>query len=178
MKIWGKSSSEKCFLCYKQGSLHHILSNCETALRQKRYTWRHDSVLKTLEGQLAPFLEKVNKSPVKKKILPKIKFVKQGARGEKTKVKTRRPTLLDGANDWKWIFDYDDDQYTFPAHIVTTDERPDVLIYSDSLRSVILIELTCPAEEGILNARERKVAKYHETLIPLIKAQKGGWSVT
>ena len=79
--------------------------------------------------------------------------------------------------DRKWVFDYDDDQYVFPAHIVTTDERPDILIYSDSLKTVILVELTCPAEEGILAARERKLEKYHETLVPLIKEQNGGWSV-
>ena len=84
---------------------------------------------------------------------------------EKSKARASRPTLLDGANDWKWIFDYDEDQYVFPAHIVITDERPDILIFSDSLKSVILIELTCPAEENILEARERKTMKYHETLI-------------
>lgn len=153
-KIW---SSDKCFLCDKQCSLHHILSHCDTALRQKRYTWRHDSVLKTLECQLVPFLEEVNKAPVKKISKQTIKFVKQDARMEKSKARARRPTLLDGANDWKWIFDYDEDQFVFPAHTVITDERPDILIHSDS---------------------ERKTMKYHETLIPLIKDQNKGWSVT
>ena len=59
-----------------------------------------------------------------------IKFVKQDARMEKSKARARRSNLLDGANGWKWIFDYDEDQYVFPAHIVITDERPDILIYS------------------------------------------------
>jgi hypothetical protein len=36
--------------------------------------------------------------------------------------------------------------------VLATLQRPDIIIWSPSLRKVILIELTCPAEEGIINA--------------------------
>ena len=39
----------KCPLCENHyPTIHHILSNCPTALLQGRYTWRRDSALKTL----------------------------------------------------------------------------------------------------------------------------------
>ena len=46
-------------------------------------------------------------------------------------------------------------QFTFP-----TTKRPDILLYSDSLKLVILSELTCPMEEGMEAARIRKIARY------------------
>ena len=40
-----------------------------------------------------------------------------------------------------------DSNYCFPIHIVFIQLRPDITIFSNALRSVILIELTCPCEE-------------------------------
>ena len=37
----------------------------------------------------------------------------------------------------------------FPVHIAFTQLRPDVTIFSSSLRKAILIELTCPYEENM-----------------------------
>ena len=47
----------KCHLCKaKQGSLSHILAGCNngsgSALRQGRYTWRHDSIIPALYKQI------------------------------------------------------------------------------------------------------------------------------
>ena len=45
-KTWGYKTSARCTLCAaEQCTLHHILSACPSALKQKRHTWRHDSVL-------------------------------------------------------------------------------------------------------------------------------------
>ena len=58
LKRRGKRASDLCMVCGGNGkqTLHHILSSCSSALTQGRYTWRHDSVLKTLfnfiEGKL------------------------------------------------------------------------------------------------------------------------------
>jgi len=41
-----------------------------------------------------------------------------------------------------------------------TSERPDIIIWSASLKKVFLVELTCPAEEGIEAAAVRKEARY------------------
>ena len=40
--------SDRCGFCGNVQTLAHILSNCTTALDQGRFTWRHDSVLKTI----------------------------------------------------------------------------------------------------------------------------------
>lgn len=39
----------------------------------------------------------------------------------------------------------------FPFHIVFTQLRPDVTIFSCNLRKVILMELTCPYEENMVS---------------------------
>jgi hypothetical protein len=48
----------------------------------------------------------------------------------------------------------------FPEFIYVTNKRPDIVIYSRETCHVMLIELTCPAEEGILPAQVRKKARY------------------
>jgi len=60
--------------------------------------------------------------------------------------------------------DYDHRQYVFPTFICTTNERPDVVIWSMRSRAVILLELTVPAEEGLHAAKLRKEAKYIKLL--------------
>ena len=175
LTIWGLSNSDRCDICEKQGSLSHILSCCQTALKQGRYDWRHDSVLKTLEIPIRKRLEKHNTSPFKK-VDRTIQFVPEGARRRTKKAKQDRPTCLDEARDWECVVDYKDSPYVFPVHICVTAQRPDILIWSDSLRSVIMIELTCPMEENIMDARTRKEIRYKD-LIDQIRDQDPKWSV-
>ena len=48
LKRWGKRVVSKCPLCGNTGTLEHILNFCPVALTQKRYNYRHDSVLNHL----------------------------------------------------------------------------------------------------------------------------------
>ena len=48
LKRWGKRVVSKCPLCNNTGTLEHILNFCQVALTQKRYNYRHDSVLNHL----------------------------------------------------------------------------------------------------------------------------------
>ena len=48
LKRWGKRVSDRCGFCGNIQTLAHILSNCTVALDQGRFTWRHDSVLKSI----------------------------------------------------------------------------------------------------------------------------------
>ena len=45
---WKKRANPDCNLCGKKQTQHHLMSFCKTALNQARYTWRHNSVLKTI----------------------------------------------------------------------------------------------------------------------------------
>jgi len=162
-KLWGVYSSAKCRLCgHAQASLFHILVGCSVALKQLRYSWRHDSVLITLQQPLERRLERHNASPCQDHLRP-IKF--RSANEPRLKRSTRSSTrnsassLLGTASDWKIQIDYTKNPIPFPVHICVTDKRPDI-VFSDSLQTVILIELTCPAEENIADAQLRKETKY------------------
>ena len=42
-----------------------------------------------------------------------------------------------------------DHQIKYPDHIADSEERPDIVVYSDKLKLVLNIELTCPGEERL-----------------------------
>ncbi len=46
---WGKRLAKACTLCGRAEYLSHALSSCPYMLEQGRYTWRHDSVLSSIE---------------------------------------------------------------------------------------------------------------------------------
>ena len=48
LKRWGKRTNSRCPFCGNIQTLLHVLSNCNIALDQGRYTWRHNSVLMTI----------------------------------------------------------------------------------------------------------------------------------
>ena len=60
--------------------------------------------------------------------------------------------------------DFDAKQVEFPPTILATSLRPDIVLWSVMSRVVVLIELTCPAEEGMAAAQLRKETKYSELL--------------
>ena len=91
-------------------------------------------------------------------------FVKKG---ELKKQGNKRPdrvsqSVLECANDWKLLVDFDTKKAEFPPAIVATPLRPDIVLWSQMSRVVVLIELTCCAEEGMSAARLRKETKYTE----------------
>jgi hypothetical protein len=61
LKLWGYKQSAACPLCEASPcTLHHILVNCSYALNQKRYNWRHDSVLKNIDLALRAQIDSHN----------------------------------------------------------------------------------------------------------------------
>ena len=59
---WKKRANPDCDLCGKKQTQHHVMSFCKTALNQARYTWRHNSVLKTIASHLQSVLTPLNAS--------------------------------------------------------------------------------------------------------------------
>ena len=57
-----------------------------------------------------------------------------------------------------------DQQLQFPDIIWISTQRPDIIIYSLMLRKIILIELTCPAEENIEERHSEKIFHYEGLL--------------
>ena len=91
-------------------------------------------------------------------------------------MKTKNSSLsgiLHQASDWVLLGDLDG-TFSFPPHIAFTELRPDITIFSNKLKRVILIKLTCPCEENMEAWHNAKVNKY----LPLKSViENNGWSV-
>ena len=172
LKRWQSIKDESCPLCNApQCTLMHILSMCTVALEQRRYSWRHDSVLNTLQPELLKHIESWNESKEVKS--NKIIFVKAGERKAKTKSGSTPDHLLRSSHDWKFQIDFRDKPVIFPVEICPSALRPDIVIWSINTHFAILIELTCPAEENIHDAKLRKETRYAELLTQI---ESAGWS--
>ena len=77
---------------------------------------------------------------------PIIQFLKEGECPVR-KQKNPNMKLLNGASDWKVSADLKT-SLQFPVHIVQTEKRPDIVAWSDSKKSVLLIELTLNTLSG------------------------------
>ena len=166
MRLWGYIPNSNCPLCsHTKCTLHHILVNCKFALDQGRYNWRHDSVLLNIECKLQKFIFEINQRKTLTSPGPKAlyhNFVRAGQSRPPTLPKQPKEGLLTRANDWNLLVDYENNKIVFPPHIYPTSERPDIVIWSRMSRKVILLELTCCAEEGVKAAQLRKQVRYHE----------------
>ena len=145
-KRWRITTETICTLCSKDVcTTAHILGAYKVSLLQERYTLRHDTVLRPVIAILKNFISNIKETvPISDNT--SIKFVKKGA-----KVPNKRSPpvgILHPASDWVSIADLDSN-YCFPVHIAFTQLRPDIKIFSDNLRKVILIEITCPCEENM-----------------------------
>ena len=168
---WGKDGDGSCALCSeKLCTLPHILSSCSFSLKNGRFTFRHDSVLKV-------FLESVEDQISKKTkqssslTTSKVKFIRPG---EECKSRSSKSVgLLDRAKDWTVLADIGLSQLVFPVEIFATSIRPDVVLYSISKKIVILVENTCGCEEKHSDNHLRKVDKYSD----LVEAIRNvGWA--
>ena len=161
LKLLNLSDVSTCSLCgAKRCTLFHILVGCDKSLKDKRYTWRHDSVLATMLQILAPKLIRHNATKLPSKLPQPIAFVKSGDNSSQNTRERPVKCLLTKANDWQLLIDFDCRRMLFPPTIVATSERPDVVVWSESSKTVILIELTCPAEENFVDAAHRKRERY------------------
>ena len=171
LKRWHICSEASCFLCGKEVcTTSHVLGACTTSLNQGRFTFRHDSVLTVIVESLASFINDLPPPP--KANFHKVSFVKAGK--FRAKVRAKETTgILHLANDWKLVSDLGNG-FIFPGHIAITALRPDVVIFSDKLKRIIIIELTCPCEENMEHWHSMKFCKY-SGLIHIISSN--GWIV-
>ena len=79
--------------------------------------------------------------------------------------------ILHHASDWILLANLNK-TYRFPVHITFTPLRPDITIFSNRLRKVILIELTCPCEENMESWHGTKINK-NSALKTIIESK--GW---
>ena len=165
---WGLRSDPGCTLCGGPvANLEHVLSSCQSALRDGRYTWRHDQVLRILAEELE------NKRREKRKAKGGPVFMTFVRAGEAGTRKEEAAGVLAMATDWEMVCDVQG-RCTFPREIVVTSLRPDITIWSRQSRTVVLVELTVPWEERMEEAHERKNIKYQQLVE---ECQEKGWRV-
>jgi hypothetical protein len=174
LRLWGKSSSGRCALCgYRNATLLHILAGCERSL--KRFTWRHNLVLYILLKHICGRLKDHNRNHDPTRQRPSIQFVREGESKRRQPPKNNnRHSLLDGAVDWEFLLDLPEVPLIVPPFIIDTPLRPDLIIWSRRTKTVIFGELTCPWEENITKANQRKNLRYSE-LADLVRL--AGWTV-
>ena len=163
-----------CPQCAAPATLKHILVGCKTSLTQGRYTWRHDQVLKCLAAKLEEKRVTTNALPpsAQSTIPRKTAFIREGEK-RRTKPPPADPGPLNAARDWEMRVDLSQ-RLIFPLEIAATNLRPDLVLWSKSVRRVYIVELTVPWEEAIDEAFERKRLRYANLAA---EAEERGWNV-
>ena len=102
----------------------------------------------------------------------RIRFLRQGEPVEHARKTPPPAKLLTPGAEWKMVVDLGR-QLQFPREICSTTLRPDVVLWSSAVKSVLMIELTVLWEEGLEAAYERKMAKYADLVA---ECRESGWS--
>ena len=166
---WKISETPSC-ICGERGTMRHILSNCTRALN--RYTWRHNQVLRELLSAFSAKLSQINEGKLPKlEKVEKTAFHKEGKRNQFIPKKKKLVADERWEGSWKIMADLDHG-LVFP--LVTTTRRPDLVIWNDERKIGILLELTVPWEENILEAETRKSLRYEELIE---QCEESGWEI-
>lgn len=126
---------------------------------KSNYNWRHDNVLRVIAGALLVQVRRFNRGehvqkPHKEWTKFKSKKTQYGRPERKMEMKKSLPGE---AKDWKILWDED----KYPAHFLSTSTtllrcQIYIVVWSDSSKQVILIELTCGDESNFDDQVERK----------------------
>ena len=156
-KQWGFTGDDTCAMCKSaRWTLPHVLSSYGSSLQM--YTWRHDRVLAILAEITETQCRVANEQPIHDP-KPCISFLQEGWAPPRQVSKPQGQRFLAAARDWKMAADLKE-ALKFPQHIVHTQERPDIVIWSGTVKRVIILELTVPWEENIEEAFERIKLRY------------------
>ena len=120
----------------------------------------HDNILKCVSNDFKGRVASANRQTISSLHIPRISdsFIKAGSTSSRKKP-TVQASLLNLANDWELLIDIDK-SLAFPACTgVSTDLRPDVVIFSRSQQVLIWGELTSPAERRIAESANKKMKR-------------------
>ena len=174
MKLWNYADTGNCTLCgWRSCNIKHILAVCHYSLNNRRFNWRHDNVLRVIAGALLDQLNMYNSLDNKMKEDKWVNFKSSKGSYRKPHYNIKRESSFDTAKDWKMLWDEDQFPVEFPQNIYNTSERPDIVVWSEEAKEVILIELTVGDEGNFSDQVVRKEARYNRELIPGITAT--GW---
>lgn len=163
-----------CSLCQVPASLRHILSGCTTSLTQRRYTWRHNQVLRELASILEQKRTTTNNLPQTVAGQVNVTSFVPAGQHQGHRITPKDASILQSAQDWKLEVDLDR-KLVFPPEIVATTLRPDMVLWSPTTKLAYVVELTVPWEEGVEEAYERKKNKYSDLAT---EASQNSWKTS
>lgn len=152
-------------------SLKHILTGYKVSLTQGRYTWCHNQVLESLVSTMEIATSSLPPAPCN--LLQTTTFIREGAKVTRSDSTSPEQGQLHLACDWKMIVDVGR-QLLFPPEIATATLRPNLVLWSPSLKKVFIIELTVPCEGSVDKAYEQRHLRYAELAA---QAQHCGWNI-
>jgi hypothetical protein len=172
-KRWGYGTYA-CNLCGKMATTQrHMLSCCDTALKQGRYLYRHNQVLSVLYDAVRSAAKDVTPKRVRNadETAP-LKFYRAGKAPRVQK--PRKPvSIIETASDWQSICDLPTETYVFPFDVATpTTKRPDIVMWSVATKQLVMLELTCPDETRVVESATLKQERYRELVDECSKTMK------
>ena len=151
-----------------RGTLRHVLSSYGSLLHM--YTWHHNRVFAILaeltETQCRVAIEQPYQDPN-----TCISFLQEGEPSPWQVSKPQRQQVPAATKDWKMAADLKE-AVDFSHHIVHTQERPDIMIWSNTVKHVIIVELTVPWERNMEEDFERKKLHYENLFM---ECEDKGW---
>ena len=168
---WRISRDDRC-ACGGKGTLFHILVNCPLGL-PKRYTWRHNQVLKVVSDAVRVKLDEINsgsRPQIPDRSQP-IRFHSEGQPAKARAAKTTDDPLWSG--HWRMEVDLAGEGYKLPVETGET-QRPDLVVYCTERRKLKYFELTVCWESGMEAARIRKECRYASIVK---RCEEQGWQV-
>ena len=177
LRRWGFNHGACCLLCgLHSASASHILAGCMVGLKQGRYLYRHNNILRSILRDLRGIIAAANRRLPCNAIIPPIanSFIAAGKK-ENPKSVSHAPSksLLHLADDWQLTIDLDG-SFCWPIAEHAEIIRPDIMITSASRRIVIWGELTSPMERRMSISALIKTKRYMELKIAL---SVKGWTV-
>lgn len=155
---WNITPENACSLCnFSPASALHILAGCPKALKEGRFTWRHDKVLVIIRESISYAIAVARRTQSSNR--NSIKFVKAGQQPSRSQTRTC-PSIISKASDWKICMDSGNRHFEFPPDIVVTSLCPDVVAFSKEQKQVLILELTVPWETNIPSQHQYKTNKY------------------
>ena len=141
------SESTACLRCGKTGSLEYILAGCKKMLHQ--YIRRRNQVLEVLASAVKHQCQSKVPEPLRQGIL----FVRKSERAMQ-KYAWKVMPMVSSHDNWKMLADLHS-PLVFPPQITVTSLDPDLVLWTVSLNTVLLAELTVPSESNMKWAYER-----------------------
>lgn len=153
-------------LCGRPANLEHILSSCRASLTEGGFRWSHDQLL----AHLADRLDKERK--IRAVMVPIYQLHQTRRKGRQIEWGHKDPQHGKGLGGESRLGKATQIPRGEPASL-----RPDIVLWSQDSKQVVLVELTIPWEERMKEAHKYKVGKYQPLILESQQKRWKAWNL-